>query len=98
MLGVLWMQIVAEIAEASEIQSLVPAFHEFMGKNTFISNRGKGISAFPLLLPLYRGFGNLCPVNSVLQQADGLAGSWRFSQRPPEGEDPPVPWIWPYLG
>lgn len=35
------MQIVAEIAEASEIQSLVPAFHEFMEKTHLFQIEGK---------------------------------------------------------
>jgi len=35
MLGVLQMQTVAETAEASEIQSLVPAFHECMENEVY---------------------------------------------------------------
>lgn len=57
MLGVLQMQTVAETAEASKLQSLVPAFPEFMennvyfkqGKRAYLSLNIYPSSPFPLL-------------------------------------------------
>ena len=83
MLGVLQMQTVAKTAEASEIQSLMPAFHEFMENNIYfkweeredLSPNICPSSPIPFPPSPYRGFGILTPVNPVLQQLYGLAGS-----------------------